>query len=230
METGNTQVVLNPFLVGMRQEGAQVDIVLLGKKKVKQCIGCFTCYAVTPGKCIHRDDMRALEERISTADVMVLATPVYLDGMTSLAKSFIDRLVVFLEPHFTTDDLGLIHPLRKKFPEKMLLVSVCGYPGLHNFDPLLSHMRKIARNLHSQLSGALLRPAIFSLLLTRKYPDRVNRILDAIRSAGAEFVKYGSISDETLRNVSGDICSPEELTATANAYWDRELQRSRDKD
>jgi putative NADPH-quinone reductase len=230
METGNTQVVLNPFLVGLRQEGTQIDIVLLGKKNIKRCAGCFTCYVKTPGKCVHEDDMPALVERVRNADVLLLATPVYLDSMTSLAKTFIDRLVVFLDPHFTTDDQGFVHPLRWQFPKEMLLLSVCGYPGLHNFEPLLLHMERMARNFHSKFSGALLRPAIFSLLMTRKYPDRVSRVIDAIRKAGVEFAKFGRIPADTLNIVAEDICSPQELMETANAYWDRELNRLRNNE
>ena len=229
METGNTQVILNPFLVGLRQEGARVDIAFLGKKDIKRCIGCFTCYAATPGKCVHDDDMPSLQERVRDADAMVLATPVYLDGMTSLAKTFLDRMVVFLDPHFTTDDVGVIHPLRWKFPKSIFLVSVCGYPGLHNFDPLLMHVRNVARNFHSEFAGALLRPAIFSILLAKKYPERVNRVIDAVRESGVQLAKSGTVSEQTLRIAAEDICPPEELVTMANAYWDRELNRFRDR-
>lgn len=225
MEAGNTQAVLTPFLVGARQEGAEVNVVLSARKTIKRCLGCFTCYAKTPGMCVHQDDMPELVERLRTADMMVLATPVYLDGMTSFAKTFIDRLVVFLDPHFTTDDRGLVHPLRWKFPGKLFLVSVCGYPGLHNFDPLVLHMQRIARNFHSQFCGALLRPAVFSVLLTKKYPDRVRDLMDALRTAGEELVRAGEVSETTLKAVARDICTPEELMSIANAYWDRELER-----
>jgi len=223
MEVGNTQAILNPFLVGARHEGAKLDIVLLAKKKINQCRGCFTCYAKTPGECIHHDDMESLVAGIRSADLMILATPVYLDGMSSLAKTFIDRLVVFLDPHFEKSDGGLLHPLRWKFPEKMFLVSVCGYPGLFNFDPLVLHVQRIAKNLHSEYLGALLRPAVFSVLLTKKYPDRIKKVLDAIRTAGSELVTNGKVSDEILKAISADICTSDELMASANAYWDRQI-------
>ena len=48
MEAGNTQMILNPFLVGVRHAGAKVDVALLARKKIKQCMGCFSCYAQTP--------------------------------------------------------------------------------------------------------------------------------------------------------------------------------------
>lgn len=44
---------------------------------------------------------------------MVLATPLYIDGMTALAKTFIDRLVAFMDPHFTEDGGDVRHPLRQ---------------------------------------------------------------------------------------------------------------------
>jgi multimeric flavodoxin WrbA len=229
METGNTQMVLNPFLVGLRHQGAEVDLALLARKDIRPCRGCFTCYAKTPGVCVNRDDMPGLIERIRRADVLVLATPVYLDGVTSWAKLFIDRLVVFLDPHFVVDGDRLIHPLRWKFPRKIILVSVCGFPGIHNFDPLILHMERLARNLGSRFAGALLRPAVFSVVMKKKYPERVKQVLDAIRSAGEELARTGTISPATLEAAAADICTTEELLTTANAYWDREISLSEDQ-
>jgi multimeric flavodoxin WrbA len=223
MEKGNTQILLNPFLVGARGAGADVDIAFLGRKKIKQCIGCFTCYAKTPGVCVHSDDMPGLVDRIAKADAMVLATPIYLDGMTALTKTFVDRLVIFLDPHFEKDDMELIHPLRRDFPKKIFVVSVCGYTGIHNFEPLLGHVERISRNLHSQFAGALLRPGAFSLLMTKKYSEKVRSVLEAARLSGEEFVRSGHISKEIFDRAAADICSEDELKKAANSYWDREL-------
>jgi multimeric flavodoxin WrbA len=226
MEAGNTQIVLTPFLVGLRHEGTKVDVALLNRKTIERCIGCFTCYAQTPGECIHADDMPALIERIRAADLMVLATPVYIDGMTALAKTFLDRLVSCVDPHFVEEDGIVLHPLRWKFPKKIFVVSVCGYPGLRNFDPLLLHMERFAQNFHAEFVGALLRPAVFSVLMARKYPDRVREVLDAMRGAGEELATKGTVSKKTLDAAASDICTTEELVETANAYWDRELAKS----
>jgi putative NADPH-quinone reductase len=226
MEAGNTHLILDPFVTGMKNASADVDVILLGKMKIKRCIGCFTCYARTPGKCVHDDDVHALIEQISEADLFVLATPVYLDGMTGLAKSFIDRLVVFMDPHFEADDQGLYHPLRKKFPQQYFLVSVCGYPGLFNFDPLVLHMERMGRNLGSRFVGALLRPAVFSCLMTKKYPEKIKTVFANINVAGEELVRKGVVSEQVLQAVSADICSTQELKGIANASWDRQLEKS----
>lgn len=223
MQSGNTQVILTPFLVGVKEAGATIDIAYLARKRIEPCVGCFSCYAKTPGKCIHDDDMVQLAERIKAADTLVFATPLYIDGMPGLAKKFIDRLVTFMDPHFEIEAGHVRHPLRWRFPEKMFLLAVCGYPGTRNFDPLVLHFERICQNFHSKFCGTLLRPAIFSVLLTRKYPDKIREVLDAVRSAGRQLVSQGKVDMETLAAISTDICSAEELVRTANSYWDREL-------
>ena len=225
METGNTQVILTPFMVGLKEAGASVDLIALAKKNIQECIGCFSCYAKTPGRCVHDDAMVKIVDRVQAADMLVLATPVYIDGMPSVAKKFIDRMVTFLDPHFISENNRVYHPLRFSFPAKMFLISVCGYPGLHNFDPLVLHFERICNNFHASFCGALLRPAIFSVLLTKKYPEKVRNVLDSVRSAGRQLATEDRVSRETLSSVASDICTSEELILTANAYWDRELKR-----
>ena len=51
--------------------------IYLKDKDIKHCSGCFTCWTKTPGKCIHKDDMEELLHKISQADVIVYATPLY---------------------------------------------------------------------------------------------------------------------------------------------------------
>lgn len=223
MESGNTQAILTPFLVGLRESGATTEIINLARKKIKPCIGCFTCYAKTPGVCVHEDDMNAIEERLLVSDLLILATPVYLDGMTGLCKVFVDRLVTFLDPHFVMKEHGVCHPLRKNFPKRMFLVSVCGYPGLENFTPLVEHFKKLCINMNAEFCGALLRPAAFSLLLGKKYPNPLREVLDASRKIGRDLADTGIIDHEMFLKASQDICPTSELVEIANSYWDREL-------
>ncbi|PKN84581.1 MAG: hypothetical protein CVU51_10270 [Deltaproteobacteria bacterium HGW-Deltaproteobacteria-1] len=45
-----TVMMLNCLVEGMRDAGADVEVVNLREKKIKYCIGCFTCWTKTPGK------------------------------------------------------------------------------------------------------------------------------------------------------------------------------------
>ena len=71
-----TGLMLNHLVKGMREAGADVEVVDLRKKTVKNCIGCFTCWTKTPGTCIHKDDMtHDLFPKYLACDLCVLATP-----------------------------------------------------------------------------------------------------------------------------------------------------------
>ena len=89
---GNTALILDPFLEGMRESGAEVELFYNDKLKVKPCTGCFNCWLKTPGVCSHKDDMQWLLPKMRDADVIVYATPVYSYGMTGQMKNLIDRI------------------------------------------------------------------------------------------------------------------------------------------
>jgi hypothetical protein len=86
-------------------------------------------------------------------------------------------------------------------------------------------MERMARNLHSKFAGSLLRPAVFSCLMTKKYPEQIQTVFDNITVAGEELVRDGVVSEQVLQAVSADICSTRELKEIANASWDRQLEK-----
>ena len=51
-----TGIMLNSLIEGMREAGAEVEVVSLSKKTIKPCAGCFSCWTKTPGKCIHKGE------------------------------------------------------------------------------------------------------------------------------------------------------------------------------
>ena len=44
-----TILMLNHLVEGMRKAGADVEVIHLREKKIRNCIGCFTCWTKTPG-------------------------------------------------------------------------------------------------------------------------------------------------------------------------------------
>ncbi|MFA5367497.1 MAG: flavodoxin family protein, partial [Dehalococcoidia bacterium] len=97
-EKGNTAVLLEPFLEGMRVAGAGVDLHYNCDLDIKPCKGCFNCWLKTPGVCSQKDDMQQLLPVMRDADVIVYATPVYSYGMSGQMKNLIDRMIVLAEP------------------------------------------------------------------------------------------------------------------------------------
>ena len=112
MENGATDVLLDKFLEGARAAGAQTEKIYLKRKKINNCISCFTCWTKTPGTCVSKDDMPEILEKLRAADLWVFATPLYCDTMTSYTKTLIERMLPFLMPFMEEQDGRTMHPLR----------------------------------------------------------------------------------------------------------------------
>ncbi|MDP6106822.1 MAG: flavodoxin family protein [Candidatus Brocadiia bacterium] len=206
MDEGGTALILNPFVEGMQEAGAAVEVVYLRQLDINPCTACFACWLKTPGECVQQDDMAALCPKIGASDVIVFATPVYADGMTGTMKTLIDRCIPLLEPFFEVRDGHCRHPVRQGVkPGKVVLVSASGFTELDNFDPLLCHARAIAANFGREFAGALLRPCATALPELEKHGIAVGGVYEAAREAGRELVTGGRVEDKTAVAVSREL-------------------------
>ena len=56
------------------------------------CLGCTACFTRGEDRCPHRADLLPVLEAIDAADVIILASPVYVFHATGAMKSFLDHL------------------------------------------------------------------------------------------------------------------------------------------
>ncbi len=211
-ERGATAGALIPFVEGMRDAGANIEMVLLHKLDIKQCRGCFNCWWNTPGKCAIDDDMKGLLPRLADTDIWVYATPVYVDGMTGTMKTFLDRSIPLLEGRWELRDDHCRHPLREGTKAgKIVLFSVSGFTEMDNFDPLVAHVKAAAKNFGRDYIGAVLRPNAWVLPEVQKGGISIGEVMTALRDAGREMVTDGQISDKTLDAVSREVISRAEI-------------------
>lgn len=86
---GNSDLLCDRFLEGAKDAGHNVEKIFLKDKDINYCTGCSSC---SMGKsCPQKDDMPELLEKMIAADVIVMATPVYIYTMCGQMKTFIDR-------------------------------------------------------------------------------------------------------------------------------------------
>lgn len=88
---GNSDLLCDQFLLGAKEAGHNVEKIFLRDHKINYCLGCGVCN--NTHKCVQKDDMKALLDKMVEADVIVLATPVYFYTMDAQLKTFIDRCV-----------------------------------------------------------------------------------------------------------------------------------------
>ena len=91
----NTQTLIETVLDGASQHGAQTRLVNLRELRINGCIGCEGCKKKL-GHCVQKDDLTPLLRELTTADAIVMGTPVYWYQVTAQFKMLVDRLYSFL--------------------------------------------------------------------------------------------------------------------------------------
>ena len=87
---GNSDLLCDQFLLGAKEAGHQVEKIFLRDKTINHCIACDSCQG-NGGRCVQRDDMAGILDKMIGANVIVMATPVYFYSMNGQMKTLIDR-------------------------------------------------------------------------------------------------------------------------------------------
>lgn len=90
-KNGNSDILCDRFAQGALERGHKVEKIFLASKNINYCRGCGVCN--TTHRCVQKDDMAEILEKMVAADVIVLATPVYFYTMDGQMKTLIDRTV-----------------------------------------------------------------------------------------------------------------------------------------
>jgi len=131
---GTTDILMEAFIDGAKKAGGEVEKHQIVDLDIKGCLGCFTCWWKTPGKCVNRDDMDWILTRFSAADILLLGTPIYGRNVTSYLQRLLERTFSFTLPEMQTRGGETTHPTRiRKFP-RLVLCATCGFPDTSNFD------------------------------------------------------------------------------------------------
>jgi len=211
-----TELMMNHLVKGMREAGAEVEVINLRNKNIKYCIGCFTCMTKTPGKCVHNDDMtNELFPKWIESDLVVYATPLFHHTVNAPMKTFMERTFPICEPFLEQDDTGRwVHPLRHKLPSRVVL-SVCGFLEESAFEALSHYVNFCFR---STLVAEIYRTAAQAMTQS-VWKDKLDDILDATRQGGRALVESMTISPDTMARIRQSISDVKSMRATANVFW-----------
>lgn len=211
-----TGMMLDALVKGMRDAGSDVETIHLREKKVKNCIGCFTCWTKTPGVCVQKDDMtNELYPKWLEADLAVYATPLYHFTVNATMKAFIERTLPVVQPFLNRSEDSTSHPLRQKLPRSVVL-SVAGFPEASVFAQLTSYINFL---FGKGLVAEIYRPAAEMLKLPQ-FSETAKEILEATAQGGRELVQSMKISKETMERITRPIVDDFDTMANmANVFW-----------
>lgn len=77
----------------LKEHEFDTEIINLHDYKIDYCIGCECC--ILKGYCVLKDDRNILMEKLKQCDGFIVGSPTYLNNMTGILKSFIDRTCVW---------------------------------------------------------------------------------------------------------------------------------------
>ncbi len=213
-----THLMLSHLAKGMREAGADVEVVELRNRTVKNCIGCYTCWTKTPGVCIHKDDMTLeLYPKWLQSDLVVYATPLYHFTINAAMKAFIERTLPALQPFFVQHEGKTAHPLRHKHP-KVAFLSVAGFPEGSVFDQLSSWVNFLWGR-HGNLVAEIYRP-LAEAMTVPAIAEKADAVLAATVQAGRELAESMAIKPETMAAIKQPLVDdPAKFLQIGNLMW-----------
>jgi multimeric flavodoxin WrbA len=86
---GNTDLLLDEALKGAQSQGAEVEKIVIDKLNIAPCREYYAC--LKDGNCIIRDDMDDIYPRITGADAVIVATPIFFYTVSAQLMLLISR-------------------------------------------------------------------------------------------------------------------------------------------
>ena len=138
---GNTEQLVEAFAKGA-VEHHYVEIVSVRDYAVRPCLGCNACFISRNNTCAQKDDIPIIYEKMSQADMLVIASPVYFYGISAQLKAVIDRF------H---------NPIRDSFHIKKMALLLSGAATLPElFDAILTEYNLCLKFFNLEDAGKVL--------------------------------------------------------------------------
>ena len=156
-----TRLLAEAVLSAAREKGAETLFIDAGKAEIRGCMACEACHRGPD--CVLKDDAAGIQRQMLEADGIVLASPVYLDQVTSQLKALLDRT-----SHY-------IHCLRLTGKYVAAVTTSGGGSG----EATAAFLRSYALMTGAQYAGAVHAP----LPLTPAHQAAARRLGDALAAA-----------------------------------------------
>ena len=230
-KNGSTNVIVSAFLKGAQEAGAEIINIFLAEKDIKHCKGCLSCFINSPG-CVIKDDMAEILSLEEGADILLLATPLHFDNISSMLKVYMDRRMVLVAPHVKKDSNGESRHVKKDrvdspfssgvTPPRLMMIASCGYPERSHFQVISHWVKRLSLNMLTEVieeiyaTQGLFLSAPVELLQPYiancpQLLDNVAKYLQLLEKAGKEIVTSNRLSEVTHKKLIEQKFVPDEI-------------------
>ena len=163
---GNTAAALEEMEKVFRAEGLETELVQVGNRDIRGCIGCLSC--AKTGRCVFDDLVNEIAPKFEACDGLVVGSPVYYAAPNATLTALLTRLF-YSTPFDKTMKVGAAVAAARRggltaaFDQLNKFFTICGMPvassqywnGVHGLRPGeaagdaegLQTMRTLARNM-----------------------------------------------------------------------------------
>lgn len=215
-DQGHTHFLIDKLFRGANAAGAECEVVTLARHKINRCLACDECHTAEHYlKCLYaeKDNVAGIFAKITSADLVIYATPVYLFGVSGLLKTFLDRF-------YSTSDVNQMRVTRSELLFHHVDEKICSKPFVSlvvcdNLDPEMpknacEYFRTFARFMDAPHVGELIRSGgrLFGHGHDPRAAERflkIRAVYAAYERAGRELALNGRISMATQREANQEI-------------------------
>ena len=213
----NSYQLSQAFIRGISETAAaDVEEITVRDKDIRTCLGCFSCWNKTPGKCAVKDDMQEILKQDLWADVIIWSFGLYYFNVPGKMKLLIDRQLPMALPFMVSDSESGSHPTRYDLSGKRhVVISTCGfYTAQENYESVNAMFDHFlgAGNYETVYCGQ------GELFRVPELHDRTNEYLGYVQTAGKEFAA-GGVTEQTRANLDALLFPREAFEAMADASW-----------
>lgn len=183
---GNTAVLLKEAVRGAREEGAEVEEIVLRDLKMSPCLEIYGC--AKTGRCAILDDFQALYDKIVACDGLILASPIFFYAVSSHTKILMDRCQsLWVRKYWLKDSPHA----QESHNRKGLFISVGATKGRRLFDGALLSVRYFFDAIDMSLWASLLYRDLDFEGDVEKHPD----YLEEAYLSGRQFAQALVVKD-----------------------------------
>ncbi len=182
----------------------EVEVIHLRKLEIRPCAGCNSC-VLHDQRCIVRDDVHAVTDKIKAADGLILASPVYMWHISSTMKIFIDRLPSYFH---RPDDALIGKPV-------LTLATAAGPMGGLS----INYLKKIAGKIGMWPAGSIFQMASQPKPVSERQVRRFVKELN--RSREARMPTLGKMFNFMIQQGSAMTFLPEDAAYFTARGWNK---------
>jgi multimeric flavodoxin WrbA len=209
-----TELIKTELKIAADQNGESVDVetIFLGHQQLAPCRGCRVCFDRGEEKCPLRDDLLAIKAKMKAADGLLIASPVYVDDVSGITKTWIDRLAhVCHRPEFAGKSAYLV-------------VTVGSSPTRHALQTLHLALSTWGFHIVGQAgfkTGALMKPEVMIAQNQEKAADIARRFYQALRTRESARPSFFSLMMFKIQQLAWQKRSNNPDTVDYR-YWDNQ--------